>query len=363
MSNTSDHRTKLAGPLGRLCWLGLVLTSASCTAETEQPLTATGGTTASGGTVSTTGGNPGTGGDASGGTSSSTGGSTSTGTGGQASGGRPSGGANSGGTATGGMGTGGSASGGKATGGMGTGGSASGGKATGGMGTGGSASGGKATGGTATGGRATGGTATGGTGTGGSSSSTCSTTGGGKCPTSLTCPTGASGTITCGCYTVSGLGATKKALLDAGASQMPYFLASAMLETETMLTSSYAVGDGKTGDSFNAGVCKQNWGMIRTCHPAWNGLGASSYQTCTAMNGDNATSRALDVQVYIECRNHYGNNWWAGHRNGSAGLSNPNTADIQNFKAGMDWTWTQIQNGHLCDDVRFWVNLPAIIIE
>jgi hypothetical protein len=332
MSNTSNHRTRLAGPLGRLFWLGLVLTSASCTAETGEPPTATGGT------VSNAGGNPGTGGRATGGTSSSTGGATSTATGGTASGGRPSGGASSGGTATGGMGTGGSASGGKAT-------------------------GGTATGGRATGGTATGGKATGGTGTGGSSSSTCSTTGGGKCPTSLTCPTGASGTITCGCYTVSGLGATKKALLDAGASQMPYFLASAMLETETMLTSSYALGDGKTGDSFNAGVCKQNWGMIRTCHPAWNGLGASSYQTCTAMNGDNATSRALDVQVYIECRNHYGNNWWAGHRNGSAGLSNPNTADIQNFKAGMDWTWTQIQNGHTCDDVRFWVNLPAIIIE
>jgi len=303
----------LVGPTGRLLWLGLVLTSASCTMEIPEEPQATGGNLGSGGSA----------------------------TGGRAAGG-------SGGTATGG----------KATGGATTGGRATGGTATGGKATGGTSSGGKATGGTATGGKATGGTAT-----GGSGSSTCSTVGGGKCPTSLTCPTGASGTITCGCYTVSGLGANKKALLDAGASQMPYVLASAMLETETMLTSSYAVGDGKTGDSFNAGVCKQNWGMIRTCHPAWNGLGASSYQTCTAMNGDNATSRALDVQVYIECRNYYGNNWWAGHRNGSSGLSNPNTADIQNFKAGMDWSNTQIQNGHLCDDVRFWVNLPAIILE
>jgi hypothetical protein len=57
------------------------------------------------------------------------------------------------------------------------------------------------------------------------------------------------------------------------------------------------------------------------------------------------------------------NRGWAGHRNGSSGLSNPNTADIQNFKIGEDWTNTQVQNGHPCDDVRFWVNLPPIIIE
>jgi hypothetical protein len=356
------------GPVGRLLWLGLALTSMNCTPEPPiEPPTGTGGTTASGGTVST-GGNLGTGGRATGGITSSTGGiavgGTSTGgtaqsSGGKATGGAPSGGTNSGGTATGGTATGGTATGGKATGGTATGGKATGGTSSGGTATGGTATGGKATGGTATGGKATGGTATGGT----SSGSLCSTTGGGKCPTSLTCPTGANGTITCGCYSVSGLGANKKALLDAGASQMTYFLASAMVETETMLTSSYAVGDGKTGDSFNAGVCKQNWGMIRTCHPAWNGLSSSSYTTSMAMNGDNATSRALDVQVYIECRNYYGNNWWAGHRNGSSGLSNPNTADIQNFKIGMDWTNTQIQNGHLCDDVRFWVNLPPIIID
>jgi len=175
--------------------------------------------------------------------------------------------------------------------------------------------------------------------------------GGGNCPTSLTCPN----STQCGCYKVSGLGATKQALIAAGASQ--YMLASAMMETELMDATTYPYGDNKTGDSFNAGVAKQNWGMMRTCHPAWNGMGASAYATSAAMN----TNRTLDVQVYNECRSYYGNNWWAGHRNGASGLSNPNTADIQNFKAAMDWT-NNMLTGHTCDDVRFWVSIPAIIV-
>jgi hypothetical protein len=194
----------------------------------------------------------------------------------------------------------------------------------------------------------------------------CATTGGGKCPTTLTCPNAGNGTITCGCYTVKNLGVAKKAILDAGASQTPanqplvqYLLASAMIETEDMGTD-YPLGDNKTGDSFNAGVAKQNWNMIRTCHTAWNNLAAKDYATSEQMNSD----RALDVEVYIECRNHYGTSWWAGHRDGTSGIQNPNTPDIENFKAGEDWTNQMIQSGnHQCDDVRFWVTLPAIIIK
>jgi hypothetical protein len=152
-----------------------------------------------------------------------------------------------------------------------------------------------------------------------------------------------------------GLGANKAALRAAGATQ--YMIASAMMETETMDASDYPYGDGKTNDSFNAGVCKQNWGMIRECHAAWSSLGPSSYATAAAMN----TDLALDVQVYSECRSHFGDLWWAGHRNGAAGLDNPNTTDIQNFKTAMDWTNAQIAS-HLCDDVRFWVDVPAILV-
>ncbi len=136
-------------------------------------------------------------------------------------------------------------------------------------------------------------------------------------------------------------------------------LASAMIETTDMSTD-YPLGDNKTGDSFNAGVAKQNWGMIRTCHTAWNNLKSTDFATSEQMN----SSRPLDVEVYVECRNFYGANWWAGHRDGTAGLQNPNTPDIENFKAGEDWTNQMIQSGsHQCDDVRFWVTLPAIIIE
>jgi hypothetical protein len=190
-------------------------------------------------------------------------------------------------------------------------------------------------------------------GTCGGSTGMCSTVGGGNCPSSLgACPISGQ---SCGCYRFSGLGNAKKALLDAGASQ--YMIASAMMETENMGTN-YPLGDNKTGDSFNAGTCKQNWGMIRMCHPAWNGMTASQYSTSTAMNSD----RRLDVTVYDECRAMYGDRWWAGHRNGSSGLNNPNTQDIRNFKAAMDWTYDKLSSGnHFCDDIRFWANVPAII--
>ena len=170
----------------------------------------------------------------------------------------------------------------------------------------------------------------------------------GSCPGSLSCPSG----MSCGCYTVSGLGANKQAYVNAGADRR--FLASAMMETEKMDTN-YAYGDNKTGDAFNAGATKQNWGMMRQCHSEWRGYSANDYAVSGAMNN----SRSLDVQVYNECRNYYGNQWFAGHRNGASGLVNPNTQDINNFRAGYEWTYNQLA-GHECDDVRFWVNIPAI---
>lgn len=183
---------------------------------------------------------------------------------------------------------------------------------------------------------------------GGSSSSSSSSSSGGSCPSSISCPSG----MSCGCYTVRGLGANKQAYKNAGADRR--FLASAMMETELMDTN-YTYGDGKSGDAFNAGACKQNWGMARVCHSAWNGLSSGNYSTMAAMN----SSRSLDVQVYNECRSYFGNNWFAGHRNGSSGLSNPNTTDINNFKAGYDWTYNML-SGHETDDVRFWVSIPPI---
>src|SRR5690606_39969479 len=140
---------------------------------------------------------------------------------------------------------------------------------------------------------------------------------------------------------VEGFAARKQAIIaaiDAGGAQSYgyYFLASAMMETNNLQTD-YTYGDGKTGDAFNAGLCKQNWGMIKRCHAEWSGSG--DYNTAGAMNED----LSLDVQVYNECRASFGDNWWAGHRRGVQCGDNPsggncNPTDVATFKAAMDWT-------------------------
>lgn len=174
----------------------------------------------------------------------------------------------------------------------------------------------------------------------------------GLCPQVLQCPVVNGATIQCGCTWVVGLAARKQVIMaTTGFSQ--YLLASAMLETAD-LTTNYPLGDNKTGDSFNAGIAKQNWGMIRRCHPAWNAMTAGQFSTSAAMN----SSLALDVQVYNECRAMFGANWWSGDRAGFGSLG-ANTPDIQVFKGGMDWI-NMMLTTHLADDVRVWVTVPPI---
>jgi hypothetical protein len=84
---------------------------------------------------------------------------------------------------------------------------------------------------------------------------------------------------------------------------------------------------------------------------------SDDYDTAAAMNSD----PALDVEVYTTCRDHFGDRWWAGHRWGQTGLDGGgDQADIDKFKAGMDWTWEMIRNDHLDDDVRFWVDMTPV---
>jgi hypothetical protein len=47
-----------------------------------------------------------------------------------------------------------------------------------------------------------------------------------------------------------------------------------MLETERISTD-YTYGDGKTQDSANFGVFKQNWGMMRVCGSRYGFQGQS----------------------------------------------------------------------------------------
>jgi hypothetical protein len=55
-----------------------------------------------------------------------------------------------------------------------------------------------------------------------------------------------------GSYSVSGLGARKQAVIAAGGTDLD--LAIAMMETEDM-KATYAYGDNKSNDSFNAVSC------------------------------------------------------------------------------------------------------------
>jgi len=159
-----------------------------------------------------------------------------------------------------------------------------------------------------------------------------------------------------GSYTVSGLGARKQAVTAAGGTTLD--MAIAMLETDTM-TTTYTYGDGKSGDSANFGIMKQNWGMLRVCSTQFKGQTAANYNNGAILNsnlGDDITARH-------DCQSYYGENvWFAGHRDGSAGLSNPNTADINNYKNAVLWIQQQIDSNskYLTDDTRFWVDVVAI---
>lgn len=135
-------------------------------------------------------------------------------------------------------------------------------------------------------------------------------------------------------------------------------LAVAMLETDTM-TADYAYGDNKSGDAANFGIFKQNWLMLRSACSSFSGQGESQYNNGAALN----SNLGQDVSCLHQSQNHYGiSTWFAGHRNGSSGLSNPNTTDINNYKTAVYWIQSQIDSNsaNLSNDTRFWVQVPAI---
>ncbi|KAL2839498.1 hypothetical protein BJY01DRAFT_219226 [Aspergillus pseudoustus] len=161
-----------------------------------------------------------------------------------------------------------------------------------------------------------------------------------------------------GSYTVSGLGQNKQAILKAGGNTLD--LAIAMLETEGMKTN-YVYGDAKTQDAANFGLFKQNWGMLRVCATRYGFAGQSE---ANWNNGAVLNSNVYaDVASRWDCQNHYGTDlWFAAHRNGASGLSNPNTQDINNYKSAVYWIQEQIDSNsaYKTDDTRFWVDVVAI---
>jgi len=199
-----------------------------------------------------------------------------------------------------------------------------------------------------------------------------------------------------GSYTVPGLGSRKQAVTSAGGTSLD--LAVAMLETDGM-TTDYAYGDNKSGDSANFGIFKQNWGMLRECASRFRGQPNYDYNNGNVLKLVNlicvphptalpwaALERSqlpmpyllnpitdvlptsswylnADVTARRECQNYYGyDKWFAGHRNGASGLSNPNTQDITNYKTAVQWIQSQIDSDSRfrTDDTRFWVDVPAI---
>lgn len=169
----------------------------------------------------------------------------------------------------------------------------------------------------------------------------------------LTCPSG----MSCGSYTVSGLGARKQQVLGAGASVLD--LAVAMLETDTMQASSYPYGDGKTGDAANFGIFKQNWYMLRTSCGQFEGQTASQYNDGSALN----SNLSQDVSCISQGQSHYGLTlWFAGQRDGTSGLANPNQSVITEYVTAVDWIEAQLNSSsaNLSNDTRFWVDVPAI---
>jgi hypothetical protein len=166
------------------------------------------------------------------------------------------------------------------------------------------------------------------------------------------CPTG----TTCGSYQVGGLGGRKQQVRNAGGNVLD--LAVAMLEAENMGTN-YAYGDNKTNDSANFGIFKQNWLMMRSACSQFAGQSTSQWNNGSALN----SNLSQDVTCLHQSQNHYGlNTWFAGHRNGAAGLSNPNTADINAYHTAVNWIRDRLTSSsvNLTNDTRYWVNVPPI---
>jgi hypothetical protein len=155
---------------------------------------------------------------------------------------------------------------------------------------------------------------------------------------------------------VGGLGSRKQQVIGVGGTSLD--LAIAMLETDTM-TANYAYGDNKTGDAANFGIFKQNWMMLRAACSAFSGQSAGQWNNGAVLN----SNLGEDVSCLHQSQNHYGlNTWFAGHRDGTSGLSNPNTADIANYRNAVYWIKAQLDSNsaNLGNDTRFWVEVPAI---
>jgi hypothetical protein len=99
--------------------------------------------------------------------------------------------------------------------------------------------------------------------------------------------------------------------------------------------------------------------MIRQSVSQYSGYGPNEWNAGAALN----SNLSWDIQVRHAAQGKWGEyTWFAGHRNGQSGLSNPNTQDIANYRNAVYWIRDQINSNsaNRTNDIRFWVSVPAI---
>ncbi|KAG1516086.1 hypothetical protein G6F52_009526 [Rhizopus delemar] len=99
--------------------------------------------------------------------------------------------------------------------------------------------------------------------------------------------------------------------------------------------------------------------MLRTSTSQFKGQPASNANKGAVLN----KNLKADIKARQESQKFYGTDkWFAGHRNGQSGLSNPYTQDITNYKNGVNWIHDQLAKDkkYLTDDTRFWIYVVPI---
>ncbi|KAG1437004.1 hypothetical protein G6F56_013309 [Rhizopus delemar] len=99
--------------------------------------------------------------------------------------------------------------------------------------------------------------------------------------------------------------------------------------------------------------------MLRTSASQFKGQSTGQVKNGEILNKD----LKADIKARQDSQNFYGaDKWFAGHRNGQSGLSQPHTQDIENYKNGVNWIHDQLSKDkkYLSDDTRFWVDVVAI---
>ncbi|QGI82479.1 hypothetical protein CEK25_009208 [Fusarium fujikuroi] len=152
--------------------------------------------------------------------------------------------------------------------------------------------------------------------------------------------------------TVSGLGTRKQAILSAGGNGT---LDLAILRTHVnQLHMSEFTGDvnGNALDAAKRAGFKDK---------------PKARVSLRTLTGSTQLTHSSDIYADVasrwDCQGYYGyDRWFAGHRNGATGLSNPNTEDIRFYRESVEWIQKQIESKstYKTDDTRFWVDVTPI---